>query len=137
VIHNNKLKDLYQQLVVDIEFGNIRIIEYVNKKHNIKPLLKKRDKVYLFRKNIKTKQLSTKLDFKKLGLFRISEQIRTINFRLELLENSKLYLVFYVILLELARGDTLVIIDIEVQPEYNPDIYKVEEILDTRQRKNS
>jgi hypothetical protein len=73
VIYNNKLKDLYRQLVVNIEFGNIRITEYANKKYNIKPPLKKRDKVYLLRKNIKTKRLNTKLDFKKLGLFRISE----------------------------------------------------------------
>jgi hypothetical protein len=73
MVHNNKLKDLYQQLVVDIEFGNIRTREYVNKKYNIIPPFKKENKVYLLRKNIKTKQPSTKLDFKKLGLFRISK----------------------------------------------------------------
>jgi hypothetical protein len=76
-----------------------------------------------------------KLDFKKLGPFKISEQIGTVNFRLELLENSKLYLVFYVVLLELARGNTLVITDTEIQPEYNLDVYKIKKILDTRQKR--
>jgi hypothetical protein len=42
MVHSNKLKDLYQQLVVDIEFGNIQTREYTNKKYNIKPPLKKK-----------------------------------------------------------------------------------------------
>jgi hypothetical protein len=100
-------------------------------------LFKKRDKVYLLRKNIKTKQPSIKLDFKKLGLFRISEQIRTINFRLELLENSRLYLVFYIVLLELARGNILIITDTEIQPKHDLDVYEIKKILDTRQKKNN
>jgi hypothetical protein len=136
MVHNNKLKDLYWQLVADIEFGNIQTKEYANKKHNIEFLFKKKNKVYLLRKNIKTKQLDIKLDFKKLRLFRISKQIRIINFRLELLENSRLYLVFYIVLLELARGNILIITDTEIQPEHDLDIYKIEEILDTRQGEN-
>jgi hypothetical protein len=76
------------------------------------------------------------LDFKKLGLFRISKQIGTINFWLELLENSRLHLVFYVVLLELARSNILVVIDTEIQPEHDLDVYKVEKILDTRQRES-
>jgi hypothetical protein len=133
MVYSNKLKDLYQQLAVDIEFRNIQTKEYTNKKRNIELPLKKKDKVYLLKKNIKTKQLSTKLDFKKLGLFRISEQIGTVNFRLELLENSKLHLVFYIALLELARTNILVIINTEIRPEHNLDIYKIKEILDARQ----
>jgi hypothetical protein len=136
-VHNSKLKDLYRQLVVDIEFRNIQIREYANKKYNIEPPLKKKNKVYLFRKNIKTKQLNTKLDFKKLGPFRVAERIGTINFRLELPENSKLHLVFHVALLELARGEILVITDAEIQLEHNPDIYKVKKILDTRQKEDN
>ena len=46
------------------------------------PLLKRGDKVYLLRKHIKTKRLSTKLDFKKLGLYEILEKIGPVNFRL-------------------------------------------------------
>jgi hypothetical protein len=57
-------------------------MEYTNKKRIIGPLLKKGNKVYLLRKNIKTKRPSNKLDFKKLGPFEIIEKIGSINFKL-------------------------------------------------------
>jgi hypothetical protein len=57
-------------------------VKYTNKKRIIGPLLKEGDKVYLLRKNIKIRRPSNKLDFKKLGLFKILEKIRNINFKL-------------------------------------------------------
>ena len=48
----------------------------------MEPPLKKEDKVYLLCKHIKMKWLSTKLDFKKLGLYKILKKIRLINFKL-------------------------------------------------------
>jgi hypothetical protein len=45
--------------------------------------------------------------------------------------------VFYIILLELARSNILVVTNIEIQPEHDLDIYKIEEILDTRQGENN
>jgi len=39
---------------------------------------------------------------------------------------------FYILLLELAKEDILLAIDIEIQLEYNLDKYKVKKILDTR-----
>jgi hypothetical protein len=59
-----------------------------------------------------TKQLVTCSMDTAYPPIRNTKQIRIVNFRLELLENSKLYLVFYIILLELARGDTPVVTDI-------------------------
>jgi hypothetical protein len=55
---------------------------YYNKGYSVRPMLKKGDKVYLLRKNIKTLRLSDKLDNKKIGPYEIDEAIRTINFRL-------------------------------------------------------
>ena len=52
---------------------NERSIVYVNRKRNIELTLKERDKVYLLKKHIKMKQLSMKLDFKKLGPFEINK----------------------------------------------------------------
>jgi hypothetical protein len=40
-------------------------------------------------------------------------------------------------LLELARSNILVVTDMEIQPKYELDVYKVKEILDTRQKENS
>jgi hypothetical protein len=45
-------------------------------------ILKKGDKVYLLRKNIKTLRLSDKLNNKKIGLYEINEVIRLVNFKL-------------------------------------------------------
>ena len=83
---------------------NERITAYANKKRNIEPLLKRGDKVYLLRKYIKTERPSSKLDFKKLEPFEILEKIGPVNFKLRLLPTSKLYLVFYISLLELATA---------------------------------
>jgi hypothetical protein len=55
-----------------------------------------------------------KLDFKKLGPFKVLEKISLVNYRLQLLRNSKLHLVFHVSLLELARGNTLIATSIEL-----------------------
>ena len=43
-------------------------------------MLKKRDKVYLLRKNITIKRLSDKLDYKKLRLFKIREVRGLVNY---------------------------------------------------------
>jgi hypothetical protein len=52
-----------------------------------------------------------KLDFKKLGLFKVLDKVSLVNYKLQLPKNSKLYLVFYVLLLELVRGDALITTD--------------------------
>ena len=60
------------------------------------------------------KQLSIKLDFKKLRLFKIIKKIRLVNYQLKLLKGSRLYLIFYILLLELAKGPILIITNINI-----------------------
>src|SRR5271165_4797181 len=97
---------------------------YYNRKHSKTLVLKKGDKVYLLRYNINIKQLSNKLDFKKLGLYKIKKAIGLVNFKLLLLHNSRIHLIFYIALLELAL-DLILLLDREkIQPinketEYN------------------
>ena len=55
----------------DIKFLNLRIAKYNNQKRSMRFPLKRENKVYLLRKHIKIKWLSTKLDFKKLKLYKI------------------------------------------------------------------
>jgi hypothetical protein len=83
----------------------------------------------LIRRNIQTKQLNTKLDHKKLGLFKIKRIIGLINYELVLPKTINIYLVFYIFFLELVLlGVLLVVTEIEL---INPNIkYKIEEILD-------
>ena len=128
----DKLQGLHRQLATDIEFNSQKSAAYANKKRSMGPPLERGDKVYLLRKHIKTKRPSTKLDFKKLGPFEILEKIGPVNYKLRLPANSRLHPIFHVSLLEPAKGETPVAMKTELQPENDPDVYEVEEILDTR-----
>jgi hypothetical protein len=63
--------------------------------------------VYLYTKNLRTKQPSKGLDNVKVGLFLILKQNRLVTYTLELLADAKIYPRFYVNLLELADLETL------------------------------
>src|SRR6266702_1062674 len=79
--------------------------------------LKEGDKVWLLYKNFKNRRPSEKLDYIKLGLFKIAAKILEVIYRLNLLAKMKIYLVQYIIILELAKGS--------VEPLlYKIDIYK-------------
>ena len=97
---------------------------YYTRRHSGTLALKKGDKVYLLKCNINTKQLSNKLDFKKLGLYKIKRAIGLVNFELLLLHNSRIHPIFHVALLELADNLILLLDREEIQPinketEYN------------------
>jgi hypothetical protein len=132
IILASKMKELYLQLFRDIDFNKRKSMANANKKRSIGPPLQRGDKVYLLQKHIKTKQLSIKLDFKKLGPFRIEEAVGPVNYRLKLPIGSRLHPMFYISLLEPARGGAPVITDIDIQPKNDIEEYKVEEILDIR-----
>ena len=54
-------------------------------------------------KNIKNKRPSKKLDHVKVRLFLVKQQKGLVNYKLDLLEDTNIYLVFYVSLLELVE----------------------------------
>jgi len=64
--------------------------------------LKEGNKVWLLYKNFKSRQLSKKLDYVKIGLFKIIVKISEVIYRLDLLVKMKIYLVQYIVMLELA-----------------------------------
>jgi len=55
---------------------------YINKYRKEYPYLKERDKVYLLIKNIKSKRLSKKLDYIKVGPFSIRKAKGLVNYKL-------------------------------------------------------
>ena len=85
-------------------------------------MLEKGDRVYLLRKNMKTRRLSDKLDYKKVELFIIKEKLGLVNYRLKLLTTMRIYLVFYIALLELALLGiplkTITLVEIDNNIEY-------------------
>jgi hypothetical protein len=124
------LKILHEELVIDLVFFTKRIILYYDIYYNIKPILKKRNKIYLIQQNIQIKQPNTKLDHKKLGLFKIKRIIGLVNYKLVLPKTINIYPVFHISLLELVLLGVLLVFITEIEL-INPNIeYKIKEILD-------
>src|SRR5436305_12022705 len=130
----NTLKTLYEQIHKDIEFTNIWIIKNANKKRVQEHSYKEGDKVYLLQRNIKTKRPSNKLDFKRLGLFRIKKVVGRLDCELELPRGSRLHLVFYTLLLEPTPSNASIQTKTKLQLEQEPTIYNVKQILVERIR---
>jgi hypothetical protein len=130
------LKVFYKKLAVNLVFFTKKIISYYDKYYNIKPIFKEKNKIYLIQRNIQTKQLNTKLDHKKLGLFKIKKIIGPVNYKLVLPKTMNIYPVFYISLLELVLLGVLLVPVTEIEL-VNPNIeYKVEEVLDYKQIRN-
>ena len=91
-----------------------QIKKYYNQKRSKGPDLKEGDKIQLLHKNSKSRCLSKKLDYVKLGLYKIKEKLSEVIYRLNLLVKIKIYLVQYIAMLELTIG------------KIKPLVYKIE-----------
>ena len=60
--------------------------------------------MWLLYKNFKSRCLSKKLDYVKLGPYRIKEKLLEVIYRLDLPVKMKIYLVQYIVILELVIG---------------------------------
>jgi hypothetical protein len=130
------LKAFHKKLAADLVFFTKKIASYYDEYYNIEPMLKKRDKIYLIQRNIQIKQPSTKLDHKKLRLFKIKRIIIPVNYKLVLPKTMNIYPVFHISLLELVLPGVLPAPVTEIKP-VNPNAeYEVEEVLDHRQVRN-
>jgi hypothetical protein len=130
------LKVFHEKLAADLVFFTKRIVSYYDGYYSIEPILKERDKVYLIQRNIQIKQPSTKLDHKKLGLFKIKRIIGPVNYKLVLPKTINIHPVFHISLLEPVLLGVLLALITEIEL-VNPNAeYKVEEILDYKQVRN-
>ena len=124
-----RLKNLYKQLARDIVFTLVQTVRHYDKRRLEASSLKKGDRVYLLQCNIRIKRPSNKLDHTKLGPFLVLEKTSLVNYRLALLEGSRIHLTFYVSLLERAPPGMKLQTTLDVQEEKE---YKIEKILDHR-----
>jgi len=67
--------------------------KYYNLKKSKGLDLKEGDKVWLLYKNFKLRRLSKKLDYIKIGLFKIIAKISEVMYRLDLPAKMKIYLI--------------------------------------------
>jgi hypothetical protein len=111
---------------------------HANKKRTAGPVLKKGDKVYLWRRNITTKQKSQKLDFLKIRPFEIKDVKGPVNYKLYLPKGIRIHPIFHISLLEPANPETPLNNTVQAQGYSRPsqvtkDLkpnYKVKKILD-------
>ena len=100
----------------ELEFVRGRMKEYYDKHRLEGPCLERGDKVYLISRNIRTNRPSKKLDFKKIGPFRVDERISDNNYRLSLLATMRLRTyVFHISLLEPAPRNARLATDVEAE----------------------
>jgi hypothetical protein len=78
---------------------------YYNKSKLEKSRFRKKNLVYLLRRNIKIIRLSNKLNYKKFGPFKVKRNIKDINYKLYLSLTIRIHSVFHIFLLELADPD--------------------------------
>src|SRR6266480_2948103 len=124
-----RLRSLHDQLARDAEFINLMAGRYYDQKHEDVPPWKEGDKVYLRRKNIQTKRPSMKLDFTKLGPFKIRRKLSPVTFELKLPKDLRLHPVFYTALLEMAPQG--VPVQTTLQAARGQE-YEVKEILNSK-----
>ena len=136
-----RLKRVHEMLKQNLQSAQENYKKFFDKRVKEAPLFKVGDLVWLSRRNIVTTRPSPKLDYKKLGPYKILEVIgeSRIAFKLELPLRMKIHPVFHVSLLEPYYPN---IIPGRVQTPPPPVIvdgfseYEVKEILDSRIRHN-
>ena len=133
--HAMLLKDVQKQLLAELQSAQERYKHFADQKRKSMPNLIPGDYVWLLRKNIKTNRPSDKLDYKRLGPFKIIKQINPVTFRLQLPGHVKIHNVFHVSLLEPYSRNSIPnrisepppIVEVEDHAEY-----EVNKILDSR-----
>ncbi len=123
----NRVKTL-KNIHANISRMQEKFTKYWIDKRKIASQLKKRDKVYLLIKNLKTRRSSKKLNHVKVESFFIKRMKKSVNYELNLSKNVKIHSMFHVSLLKSTNSSTFIqnTFHYEVQEENE---FEVEEIL--------
>ena len=85
----DEMHKLHKKLKTDVEFLLHHSAFYHNQHCAETPTLKKRDKIYLLQKNIKTTRSSNKLNHIKIRPFKIIRNIKETSYELRLLKSMQ------------------------------------------------
>ena len=128
-----ELKEAHRQLHEDLKFQRILMAKYFNKSRSSAPTLKEGEKVFLLRRNFKTKRPSDKLDHLKVGPFRVKRQSGKNHYELELPKGMRVHPIFHIALLEPAPANIPVQKALEIEPDHDEELYEFERIIDHRE----
>jgi len=130
-----QMSQLHDVLQAEMSEAQIRQQEYYDQHRKPDPNLKSGDIVWLLTRNIRTTRPCKKLDYKKIGPFRILAKIGSNAYKLDLPDTMKIHNTIHISLLEPYEDNKLPSqrqeppppIIIEEEPEY-----ELEEIVDAR-----
>jgi transposase InsO family protein len=132
------MRSIHQQLQHALTDAIATQARFYNRKVKEAPQFQIGDQVWLLRRNIITTRPSDKLDYKRLGPFRVTEKIGKVNYRLQLPASMKIHPVFHVNLLEPFHPNDIPGRVQDPPPPVTVDgheEFEVEEILDSRTRR--
>jgi len=129
------MSQLHDTLQAEMMEAQIRHKEYYDAQRKPDPNIRQGDRVWLLPRNIRTTGPCKKLDYKKIGPFKILARIGTSAYKLDLPALIRIHNTFHICLLELYNDNKLPSqrseppppIIIEGEPEY-----QLEEIIDSR-----
>ncbi len=111
---NSAVQDLVTRLLEIHKDMKARLVEAqewqkrnADKSRKQNPNISIGDKIRLLRRNLKICRLNDKLDYRRLGPFRVSKQVNEVAYRLDLPSSMKNHPVFHVSLLEPYRESTI------------------------------
>ena len=132
------LQEVHHDLSLELSISSDRYKDQANRLRSATPAFAVGDMVWLLRRHIATTRPCSKLDYKRLGPFRVIERINPVAFRLELPQHFGIHNVFHASLLERYHSSQIP----GRQPSPPPpvvlssgDEYEVEQILDSRVRR--
>ena len=103
----NQLENLNTYLKSEMVYAQAIQAEQADKDRLPAPAYQVADEVWLLRRHIQTTRSSSKLDFKRLGRFKITQKISSHAYKLDLPASMKCHPVFHVSLLEPAANNPL------------------------------
>jgi len=129
------MSQLHDTLQAEMTEAQTRHKEYYDAQRKPDPNIQPGDKVWLLPRNFRTTRPCKKLDYKKIGPFKILAKIGTSAYKLDLPASMRIHNTFHISLLELYNDNKLPSqrseppppIIIEGEPEY-----ELEEIVDSR-----
>jgi hypothetical protein len=126
-----KIQDKQDKLKIELKKLQERQEKQANKHKTERPILEEGDKVYLSRKNIKTRRPSNKLDFRKLGPYEVRAKISDTVYELKLPEETRVHPRFHISLLEPAPKE----VPLSNEQVMGEAEYEVEQIKAHRKRR--
>ena len=130
-----RLSEIHKEMKARLVEAQERQKMNADKSRKQHPNISVGDKVWLLRRNLKTRRTSDKLDYRRLGPFLVTKQVNEVAYRLDLPTSMKIHPVFHVSLLEPYKESTIPgrlqapppPIEIDGEEEF-----EVSEILDSR-----